>query len=318
MVDEHKPVIDWLLQGDPAIRWQVLRDLLAAPPQTWVAERAKVAQEGWSTRLLSYAGETGAWTGAYSPKWTSATYTLLQLIDMGLPNDHPVAQQGAHYVMDMILAPIGSNNFAHQLARCDLCVVGMMLTISVYFGMRDERIDALVKHIVDHQMDDGGWNCRCKKQKGVVHSSFHTTFNVLDGVRTYLAVGPATDHQSLLAAERAATEFMLQHKLFKSDKTDQVIHPNFLLLSYPPRWHYDILRGLDYFQRAHTPWDERFTEALDLLCSKRRHDGCWPTQHKHVGKVYFDLEKGGQASRWNTLRALRVLRWYEAVAADKS
>jgi hypothetical protein len=199
-----------------------------------------------------------------------------------------------------------------KLAALDRCIVGMDLSIAAYFGLRDARMDALVENLLTERMPDGAWNCRRQRRPQPHHSSFHTTFNVLEGLRAWLETTPQHALRSdVLHAEKSALEFMLQHRLFKSDKTGAIVNHNFTLLSYPHRWHYNVLRGLTYFARLNTPHDERLQDAIELLYRRRSADGTWPVQHKYAGKVFFDMEKVGRPSRWNTLRALRVLRWWE-------
>lgn len=312
MADCERELMAWLMEGDPAVRWQAMRDLLDLPERRWQAERRKVATAGWGQRFLLLQDARGTWGGGlYSPKWTSTTYTLLQLRDLGLPGTNAAARRGARLLLDEMLGPEGSERFAERLEGLDLCIVGMVLSLSACFGVRDSRLSALRVHALAQQMDDGGWNCECRRRV-VVHGSFHTTFNVLDGLQDDLELGPGDGAAAIQAAQRRATEFMLAHRLFRSHKTGQIILPAFLKLSYPPRWHYDVLRGLDYFQRIRAPHDPRFGEAIEVLRQKRRADGTWPVQNRYSGRIFFEMEKTGQPSRWNTLRSLRVLRWWEA------
>jgi hypothetical protein len=304
--------IEWLMAGDPAIRWQTLRDLLDAPEREWRAERQRTVESGWGARLLELQEPGGGWGGGiYSPKWTSATYTLLTLCGIGIPCECEAARRGARLVLEKLLGPARDAAFDRKLADCDRCIVGMMLQIAVYFGIHDERVEAIVDNLLSEVMPDGGWNCRRHSRPKPHHSSFHTTFNVLDGLREYIEWHAGARHDDALRAERSALELLLQHRLFKSDKTGQVIHKNFTMLSFPYRWHYDLLRGLDYFARAGAPTDSRAQDAIDVLRERRRKDGRWPVQHKYSGKVFFTMETTGGPSRWNTLRALRVLRWWD-------
>lgn len=305
--------IAWLMEGDPAIRWQTQRDLLDAPQRRWTAEQKLTATTGWGARFLAKQERNGGWGGGlYSPKWTSTTYTLLELHHLGLPRDNAAAQRGAQQLVDGMLGGDDDAAFEQELARMDLCVVGMMLEIGAYFGEMKSRLDPIVDHLLENQMADGGWNCRSRKEKGVVHGSLHTTFNVLEGLRTAVESGLKRRRDDVLAAEVRALEFVLMHRFYKSDHTGKVINPVFTELSHPHRWHFDVLRGLDYFQRAGAPRDPRAVDAIALLEAKRRTDGLWPVQHRHSGVRFFDMEGGREPSRWNTLRALRVLRWWKA------
>jgi hypothetical protein len=304
---------DWLLAGDPAIRWQVMRDLLEAPEAEWQAERRRTVETGWAADLLSRQNPDGGWgLGHYSPKWTSTTYTLLSLREMGLPGDTPAAQRGARVMLDAMLGKARDAAFERRLADCDRCIVGMMLELSVYFGIADARVDAIVENLLSERMDDGAWNCRRHRKPIPHHSSFHTTLNVLDGLRDYLETCAGEPlAAAVIEAERGAQEFLLQHRLYKSDKTGKVIRDNFAKISYPHRWYYDFLRGLDYLARARSPRDPRAQDAIDLLRARQEPDGRWHNQVVHSARVFFNLEPGPAPSRWNTLRALRVLRWWE-------
>ena len=307
-------VLDWLLAGDPAIRWQVQRDLLDAPERQWQAERRKVARAGWGARLLACQDAAGTWGGGiYSPKWTSTTYTLLQLRDLGLPPTNRAARRGAGIAVAALLGPSDEPDFERRLDRLDLCIAGFVLSLAAYFKLRGVGAERVLAHVLAHQMADGGWNCRDNREV-VAHSSFHTTFKVLEGLQDQLDGDRASDRAPIQAAQARALEFMLAHRLFRSHKTGQIISPHFLELSYPPRWHYDVLRGLDYFQRIRAPRDPRFGEAIDWLLRQRRPEGAWPLGHRYSGLNFFHLETGRQPSRWNTLRALRVLRWWNSNA----
>ena len=299
-------IIEWLLEGDPSIRWQVQRDLLDAPPKTWEAERARVATEGWGAELLKRQDRKGTWGGGlYSPKWKSTTYTLLNLREMGLDSGNKAAAQGCRLILDQLVHRDDGEPIS--VSGCT-CMCGMFLALGAYFGLEDAKLEQLATHILTQQMPDGGWNCRRGRAKPEpVHSSFHTTFNVLDGVREANArgIGPA---RKLRTAESRAIELMLKHRMFKSDKTGKVIHEKFTRLSFPPRWHYDVLRGLDYLHDTQAIRDSRLDDAFELLESQRLPDGRWPLTNRWSGAVFFHMEPIGNPSRWITLRALRCLK----------
>lgn len=303
--------IDWLMSGDAAIRWQTMRDLLDAPESAWQAERQQTLESGWGARLMAEQEPNGRWGGGvYSPKWISSTYTLLTLIDIGIPSTNSAAQRGAQLVLREILGETRDAQFQQKLKDCDRCVVGMMLRIGAYFRIDHARLEAIVENLLAERMPDEAWNCRRHRRPKPHHSSFHTTLNVLEGLREYLESGHHEWRTAVLQAEQAALEFMLQHQLFRSDKTGTIINPKFMMLSFPTRWYYDILRGLSYLARANAAQDARLTEAIALLNEKQRKDGSWPVQNRHPGREFFQMEKIGGPSRWNTLRALRVLRWW--------
>jgi len=313
---EH--IIQWLLQGDPAIRWQVLQGLAGASEATVERERRKIAHEGWGARLLARQDLGGAWArgqtsdaGLYSPKWTSTTYTMLLLRDFGLPCNSRPARLACRLLLDQGLQRDGGISYgtwAKWTRRGETCVTGMVLSILSYFHYEDTRLDSIANHLLEQQMRDGGWNCR--RPNGATHSSVHTTISVLEGLR-HFELHRRRNLRQVRAAQCRGREFLLVHRLFRSHRSGKVIKPEFLRFSFPPRWHYDILRALDYFQAVNAPRDPRLLEAIDIVRSRQKEDGRWPLQHLYKGKVYFELERLGTASRWNTLRALRVLKWWD-------
>lgn len=301
------------MEGDPAIRWQTMRDLQNATSKRWKVEQQRTLDEGWGAQLLKLQAADGSWGGGiYTPKWTSTTYTLLTLCDIGIPRNHRPPQKAAELTISMLLGSKCDDEFKSKLAACDRCIVGMILLIATYFGINDGRIDAIVENLLAEMMDDGAWNCRRNKKPKPHHSSFHTTFNVLEGLREWLeATSKHKLRNDVLKAEQSALKFSLEHRLFKSHKTGKIIHDKFTKLSYPYRWHYDVLRGLAFFARMNAPHDKRMEDGIKLLKSRRNEDGTWSLQYKYSGKVYFDMEKIGRPSRWNTLRALRILKWWD-------
>jgi hypothetical protein len=312
-LETHHDVIDWLMAGDPAIRWQTMRDLLDAPAKQWQAEQRKTLSEGWGAQLLAHQDANGMWGGGvYSPKWISTTYTLLMLRDMGIPGNCAPAQRGARIAVDGLAGTLDDPQFAKRVAKQDRCLIGMALAIGVYFGIDDWRIEALVDNVLNEVMPDGAWNCRKHKRPFPHHSSFHTTFNVLDGLCDYIDFYDGKRRTDALAAQHDALELMLQHRLYRSDKTGEVINDKFTLMTFPHRWHYDFMRGLCYFARIGAPRDERLQDAIEQLLLKRRSDGTWPNEYKYPAQTFFTMEGvGNKPSRWNTLRALRVLKWWD-------
>jgi hypothetical protein len=311
-------VLDWLLAGDPAIRWQVERDLMGAPERTVERERRKVANSGWGARLLSRQKSNGLWAaglsedgGLYHPKWTSTTYTMLLLRDFGLPPSNRRARKACAHLLEQGIQRDGGINYgmwAKWLRRGETCVTGMVLSILSYFQYDDARLDTLADHLLEEQMPDGGWNCR--RPMGATHSSVHTTISVLEGLHLY-ETGRQRKVRAVRTAQARGREFLLVHRLFRSHRTGQVIKPIFLRFSFPPRWHYDILRALDYFQTVRAHRDSRLEDAMDIVRQGQSRDGRWPLQNVYRGKAYFELERLGSPSRWNTLRALRVLKWWD-------
>jgi hypothetical protein len=299
--------IEWLLAGDPAIRWQVERDLLDAPTGEVEAERARVATSGWGRRLLDRQDPSGTWAGGlYGPKWTSTTYTLRLLRHCGLPSDHPAARGGVERLWEGARYFDGGLTAAASIDAPEACITSMYLALARYFGYHHPRVEQAEKWLLANQLDDGGWNCRTVRF-GDRHSSFHTSILALEALAEIDRADPG--RSEIAAALAGGRAFFLDHRLYKSHRTGEVVKPAFTRLSFPPRWHFDILRGLDHFATTDSPWDERHGDALEVLLERQRTDGRWPVQNKHSGQVWFDMEPTGQPSRWNTLRALRVVRW---------
>lgn len=308
--------LDWLLDSDPAIRWQVLRDLAHAPDEVVAAERARVAAEGWGARLMALQGEDGQWAGGAcfpgegwrraegeGQPWTSTLPTLQLLHDFGVDPRSDRVRQAVALVRDHCRWEHAGQPFFS--GEVEPCINGRVVTLGTYF---DQEVGAVVDRLVGEQLEDGGWNCEA--ENGSVRSSFATTINVLEGLLAHeRATGGSAES---IAARRRGEEYLLERKLFRRKRTGEVIHPAWLQFSFPIRWHYDVLRALEYFRSAGEGPDPRMDEAIDLVRSKRQPDGTWLLENTHPGDVPFDLEEGdGQPSRWNTLRATRVLDGYE-------
>ena len=302
------PVIAWLLAGDPAIRWQTLRDLVEAPERIIERDRRRISRDGWGARLLAKQDPQGTWArGLYTPKWISTTYTMLLLRDFGLAPSNRQARRACALLLDGGMQRDGGINYGWR-GRSETCISGMVLSLLSYFGSKDDRVDTVGEHLLRQQMSDGGWNCQ--RDFGATHSSVHTTISVLEGLRCY-ELQHRRHVRAVRAAQRRGREFLLAHRLFRSHRTGTVINPVFVRFAFPPRWHYDVLRALDYFQAVHAPRDRRLAEAIDLVRGCCGDDGRWTLQHAYRGKTYFELERLGAPSRWNTLRALRVLKWWD-------
>jgi len=302
--------LEWLLAGDPCVRWQVMRDLEDKESTVYQKERNKIPEEGWGKRLLSHQDPAGTWGGGlYSPKWISTTYTLLSLRRLGLPPETQEAHQGCEQLIEGgFYEPDGGINFSASYKYSETCITGMILSILSYYSYPDERVHRLAEHLLVQQMADGGWNCR--SYKGDTHSSFHTTISALEGLLAYQVTYP--DHASGITEVRAkAHEFLLQHKLYKSHRTGEIVKEQMTRFPFPPRWYYDFLRALDYFQAAEADRDERFEDAIQILLSKQKKNQRWSAYRGPGGEVFFNFEQAGKPSKLNTLRALRVLKWWE-------
>lgn len=260
---------EWLLDGDPAIRWQVMRDLTDEPPGGVATERSRVAFEGWGARLLALQGDDGQWGGgAYSPKWTSTTFTLLLLRHLGLdPKGDPTRKAIGRVRERVAMGRAGWPFFAY---RGETCITGMVLALAAYFGEAGEETDQVVDWLLAEQLEDGGWNC--DTARGSTRSSFNTTISVLEGLLEY-EQARAGRMDEVGDARARAQEYLLVRRMFRSLRTGEVVNPRWTLFSFPPRWHYDVLRGLEYLRSAGVTPDERCVEAIALLEKKRAKDG---------------------------------------------
>ncbi len=295
-------VIDWLLDSDPAIRWQVMRDLTDAPSNEVAAERAKVATEGWGAQLLAAQPPNGVWAGgAYFPEWTSTTITLQLLRHFGLD---PASEQARRAVaLVRANARWEYDDLPYFDGEVEPCINGQAVAVGAYFG---EDIRVIVGRLLTDQMDDGGWNC--EQERGSTRGSFESTINVLEGLLEYeRATGANGD---VKAARIRGQEYLLERRLLRRLSTGELAQPRWLYLAFPNGWHYDPLRALDYLRDAGVAPDERMAEAIGIVESKRDADGRWPLDHAHHDELPVDFgEAEDQPSRWITLRALRVLRW---------
>ncbi|GAB2880402.1 hypothetical protein [Nocardioides pacificus] len=304
--------VAWLLEGDPAVRWQVHRDLLGAPAAQVTAGRGLVATRGWGARLLAAQGPDGRWAGAlYSPKWTSTTYTLLLLDRLGLERRHPQALTGCRVLWDAARWWGGGLNLAKTVREPETCITAMLVLLAHGFGYDDARVEGAVDWLVGEQLGDGGWNCDTART-GSAHGSFHTTISVLEALERVRveSVPTGSSRPDVEGALAAGREFLLAHRLFRSHRTGEVVDPAYLSFPFPPQWHYDVLRGLEHFREAGAARDERLSEAVERLRGAAGADGTWRRYRPWPGRQWFALESAGP-SRWTTLRALRVLGWWD-------
>ncbi len=271
----------------------------------------RIATEGWGKQFLFARKSKGHWGDRfYQPKWISTHYTLLDLRNFSLNRNNEIVQESINTVLAAGKAedggiPLGPSTLVHS----DVCVNGMFLNYASYFKTPQKKLHSIVDSILHEIMPDGGFNCRTTRS-GAKHSSLHSTISVLEGLQEFIKSGHSYRKKDVLYAIKSAEEFILVHRLFLSDRTGKIISKSFLTMPYPSRWKYDILRALDYFQYAAVKWDARMTEALAILQEKQSSKRTWKVNTAHPGQVHVVMEKAGSPSRWNTLRAMRVLKHF--------
>jgi hypothetical protein len=304
--------LKWLLDSDPAIRWQVMRDITCEAPTTIAVERSRVANAGWGAHLLARQSPAGHW-GEGPRGWRNdlpkdlrrllvALYSLSALMDLGID---PASKQARNMIdrVDKRLVFTRLNNRPYLHGETEPCINGRILGIGSYFKKPN---DALADRLLREQLEDGGWNCEAPESR---RSSFHTTICVLEGLLEYQRAGRKLP--GLAKARKRAENYLLERGLFRSIRTGKVIDKRWLRFSFPTFWHYDVLRGFDYLQNAGIKPDRRLAEAIQIVIKRRHQNGRWPLNLLHPEFIPLQMETAvGSASRWNTLRALRVLRWY--------
>jgi hypothetical protein len=311
-------VIDWLLDSDPAIRWQVLADITDASPAEVAAERARVEHEGWGARLLALEDADGLWDGGAcfpasyeggepGQPWTATMHSLQTLQLLGLDPASAAARRAI-----VLIAEHGRWEHAGQRyfdGEVEPCINGRTIEAGAYFGV---DVSPLVERILGEQLTDGGWNCEA--ENGSVRSSFDTTLAVLDGLIQFERAtgGSASVREARLRGE----EYLLERGLFRRKSTGEIVNQEYLDFAFPYYWHYDVLRALDYLRSSGAEPDTRMAAAIEIVVSKRQPDGRWLLDRVHPGRVHFSLESAGEPSRWNTLRALRVLDWWKHRPAE--
>jgi len=319
----NSPVMQWLLDSDPSIRWQVMRDLIGAPAEEVAAERAKVATEGWGAQLLALQGADGSWAGtAFNQAWDFTMHVPSLLRALGLDPASNEARRAVGRLRDRVRWKgwdwdgtwrgwefDGNPFFAGEV---EPCINGQVGASGAYFG---QDIQRTLDRLLDEQLADGGWNCEAAN--GSTRSSFNTTICVLEALLEYELAGGT--NSAVTEARLRGQEYLLERRLFHRKSTGEVIEHDrdgetvWTRFAFPTWWHYDVLRGLEYLRRARVVPDERLAEAIDLVESKRDGDGRWLLETRYPGEMPIEMDEGeGQPSRWITLRALRVLNWYSA------
>jgi hypothetical protein len=313
----NRSVIRWLLDSDPSIRWQAIQDLIGAPADEVAAERARVAIEGAGARLLALQGADGRWGGAaWNRGWDSTMHVLSLLREMGLDPASDEARRAVGLVRDRVTwqgcGPQEADGNPFFAGEVEPCINGQVAAVGAYFG---QDVRGVVDRLLTEQLPDGGWNCEAAN--GSTRSSFNTTICVLDALLEHERAGGASPE--VTAARLRGQEYLLERRLFRRRSTGELIERDrkdgavWIRFAFPTWWHYDVLRGLEYLRRAGVAPDERVAEAIDLVAAKRDGDGRWPLETQYPGKMPVETDEGeGRPSRWNTLRALRVLNWYSA------
>lgn len=314
----NSPVVRWLLDSDPSIRWQVMRDLIGAPADEVAAERARVATEGVGSRLLALQAQDGRWGGAaWNRGWNSTMHVLMLLREMGLDPASEPARRAVDLVRERVTwrgcGPEEADDNPFFVGEVEPCINGQVAAVGAYFG---HDVRGIVDRLLAEQLPDGGWNCEATS--GSTRSSFNTTICVLEALLEYernVASSP-----ELTGARLRGEEYLLERRLFRRKSTGEMIEQDrksgaaWTRFAFPTWWHYDVLRGLEYLRSAGVAPDARLAEAIELVASKSDGEGRWPLETRHPGVMPVELdEREGRPSRWNTLRAMRVLNWYEAM-----
>ena len=316
-------VVDWLLDSDPSVRWQVMRDLTDAPAEAVAAERARVATEGAGARLLALQAADGRWAGAaWNHGWDSTMHVLWLLREMGLDPASPEARRAVGFVRDRVTwqgcGPEECDRNPFFAGEIEPCINGQVAASGAYFG---QDVRGLVERLLAEQLPDGGWNCEA--ERGSTRSSFNTTICVLEALLEHERA--AGSRPEVTQARLRGQEYLLERRLFRRKSTGDAIERDrksgaaWTRFAFPTWWHYDVLRGLDYLRSAGVVPDERVAEAIEIVESKRDRDGRWSLETRHPGRMPIETDEGeGRPSRWNTLRALRVLRWHERAGGKRS
>ncbi len=304
---EPDQLIEWLLEGDVSLQYQTLKDLKG---EIHPEIQKRISEEGWGKQFIKNRNKDGHWGHSfYQPKWTSTHYVLLDLRNLWFPQNHPEVRKSIEVLTQKNIGWDGGINPNRSNLASDVCVNGMFLNYACYFGVEEKEIRSIIDFLLGQIMKDGGFNCMSNRS-GAVHSSLHSTLTTLEGLFEYLRNGYTYRKKEIEEVIRTGNEFILLHRLFRSDHTGEVINPAFIKFPFPGRWRYDILRAMDYFQFSNQEWDPRMRDAMDIIIDRRGSDRTWKLNSKYPGQVYFEMEKAGKPSRWNTLRALRILKRY--------
>jgi len=314
---EPGPVLQWILDSDPSIRWQALRDLTGASLEEVATERRRVSTDGAGARLLALQDANEQWGGAtWNRGWNSTMHVLMLLREMGLDPGSDAARRAISRVSVRVAwrdcGPPEAHNNPFFDGETEPCINGQVGAAGAYFGQNVQR---LVGRLLAEQLSDGGWNCEAAK--GSKRSSFNTTICVLEALLEHEQNFGASS--AVTAARRRGQEYLLERRLFRRRSTGEVIDQDrkggavWTNFAFPTWWHYEVLRGLEYLRRAGAVPDDRLSEAIQLVESKCGADGRWFLETQYPGVMPVQTDEGaGRASRWITLRSLRILKWYWA------
>jgi hypothetical protein len=293
-------VTRWLLKSDPCIRWQAMRDFTDEPDENVAADRSRVGSEGWGAALLALQEADGHFVVAGNRGWSTDLHAAVLLKDMGLDPDSSQARTAVERLRDKVTwVEWGDRPFFE--GEVEPCINGAVLAVGSYFG---EGREALVERLLGEQLSDGGWNCEAPPS---ARSSFHSTIRVLEGLLEYEKRNGASE--AITESRLRGHEYLLERRMLRSQRSGEVIDRRWMRFAFPPTWHYDVLRGLDYLRSAGVKPDERIAEAVEIVQKRRHQNGLWPLNLRHP-ELAFQMDTGvGKASCWNTLRGMRVLKW---------
>ena len=309
----YDALYDWLMSGDPSIRYQTLQDLLEGSKEDIRLNRMYIEIEGWGKQLLDLQESNGTWANTHvDPEFTSTLWTITILRRLGLERDNQRAIKAAKLLLNG-LQKNGGISYPSEIIHNEVCISALVLAATSYFRMIDKKREAIFEFLIESQMDDFGWNCKWNEE--AKNSSFHSTLLVLEALREFSRV--KKEHLSLInKLQSEGQEFLLSHNLFLSLKTTEIEDMKFLDLVHPQHWHYDVLSALDYFQSINHPYDVRFNSAIDLI-KLREKDGLWYLDKLHTGESWFIMEHPEAPSRWITLKVMRVLKWWLKISKFK-
>lgn len=305
-MNTKQEITTWLLDSDSSIRWQVMKDIQVIEKRIYSQERQKLADKGWCAELLRLQDKDGLWNGSlYNGKWTSTTYTLYLLKILGLPPLNHQALASCDQLFTQGIYNQQEIRFSRKQAHQDLGVTGLILSMCCYFGYHQDQLHSVTKFLISQQCEDGYW--LPNKSEASMAYTFEATLIVLEGLFQYRSRYSIEDRW-LLDAEAKGQEYLLKHHLYMDG--GKAIKNKWTSFSFPPYWFYDVLTALDYFRGFGTNRDKRVQPGIDLIIEKQKKGGTWNLGSKHPGKTYFEMERAREPSRWNTLRALRVLKWW--------